>query len=595
MKKYIVSLIIGLSLVATPVMAQSFVSKLDNLIDLLIERRIENMLEIEEPILGRATVDYSRSILPETTSLYDLGTSTLKWNRIFGNYVSSTAISATTVCVGSDCKTAWPAGGSSDFEWTPITHYGQNVNSTSTALWVQNNFYVSSTAHLSYVSSTMLTISGSTTSTFNAGLSASALNVTSATVTSTFANGIDLADGCFAVDGVCLSVGASGATTALDNLASVAINESLISDTANTDDLGSYTLPWKNIYSSSTAFLSYVSSTQFEGALVGNSDTATALFANGTNCNAGEYPLGVDASGNSESCTDASTEIISLVASAFAWTPETNYGLNVNSTSTALWLKNSLMVSSTSYLDYVSSTAMDAGTILSGTWNGTAIDFSNYTNATNGTGITFSDDDIHIDFTGSYIWTGFNQFSNVSSTLLSANAVWFGGTATTTIGLDGSLTLNPTAVLTIPYSTNPTISNVAQMAIETTSSSIRWHDGTAERALFSTVEKSFTISSSTLSNYNGATVSSTIPLGVASLHGETWISATCFTDAGTAELEFGGANLFMDYQLITTATTTQTFSANNTFGAYEKRYIRVGKTSSFNSLSCSVLLRITAD
>lgn len=33
--------------------------------------------------------------------------------------------------------------------------------------------------------------------------------------------------------------------------------------------------------------------------------TATALAANGTNCSAGNYPLGVDASGNAESCTAA--------------------------------------------------------------------------------------------------------------------------------------------------------------------------------------------------------------------------------------------------------------------------------------------------
>jgi hypothetical protein len=41
---------------------------------------------------------------------------------------------------------------------------------------------------------------------------------------------------------------AGGATTALDNLASVAINTSLISDTKNTDDLGSAALYWKDLY-----------------------------------------------------------------------------------------------------------------------------------------------------------------------------------------------------------------------------------------------------------------------------------------------------------------------------------------------------------
>lgn len=37
----------------------------------------------------------------------------------------------------------------------------------------------------------------------------------------------------------------------------------------------------------------------------GNVATATALAANGTNCSAGSFPLGVDASGSSESCTVA--------------------------------------------------------------------------------------------------------------------------------------------------------------------------------------------------------------------------------------------------------------------------------------------------
>lgn len=40
----------------------------------------------------------------------------------------------------------------------------------------------------------------------------------------------------------------SGASTALDNLASVAINTSLISDTNDTDDLGSAAKAWKNAY-----------------------------------------------------------------------------------------------------------------------------------------------------------------------------------------------------------------------------------------------------------------------------------------------------------------------------------------------------------
>lgn len=45
------------------------------------------------------------------------------------------------------------------------------------------------------------------------------------------------------------------------------------------------------------------------GSTTGNAATATALAANGTNCSAGSFPLGVDASGNSESCTALPTTI----------------------------------------------------------------------------------------------------------------------------------------------------------------------------------------------------------------------------------------------------------------------------------------------
>lgn len=45
-----------------------------------------------------------------------------------------------------------------------------------------------------------------------------------------------------------------------------------------------------------------ITSPTFIGALTGNASTATALAANGTNCTTGTYPLGIDASGNAETC-----------------------------------------------------------------------------------------------------------------------------------------------------------------------------------------------------------------------------------------------------------------------------------------------------
>ncbi len=49
-------------------------------------------------------------------------------------------------------------------------------------------------------------------------------------------------------------------------------------------------------------------------SITGNAATATALAANGSNCSAGSYALGVDASGNAEGCTVETTGTVTSVA-----------------------------------------------------------------------------------------------------------------------------------------------------------------------------------------------------------------------------------------------------------------------------------------
>lgn len=67
------------------------------------------------------------------------------------------------------------------------------------------------------------------------------------------------------------------------------------------------------LHASSTSQLTYASTTavsadNFYGALTGNASTATSLAADGTDCSAGSAPIGVDASGNVQSCFDVWTE-----------------------------------------------------------------------------------------------------------------------------------------------------------------------------------------------------------------------------------------------------------------------------------------------
>ena len=149
----------------------------------------------------------------------------------------------------------------------------------------------------------------------------------------------------------------------------------------------------------------------------------------------------------------------------------TNYGvINAVTTTNPIWSQLGFNASSTSHLNYVSSTAMDAGTILSGTWNGTTIAVtSGGTGATSlnnlitlgdhttgnylatladAGGLTVSNSGsetaavtVALDLTNANTWTGLQQFNNATTTNFSAYEAWFGATATSTFNTNGSLTM----------------------------------------------------------------------------------------------------------------------------------------------------------
>jgi hypothetical protein len=98
-------------------------------------------------------------------------------------------------------------------------------------------------------------------------------------------------------------------------------------------------------------------------SITGLAGTATALAANPTNCSAGNYPLGIDASGNVESCTAAGA------GGTFEWTPTTYSGISVNATSTGLWLKATSpfsLIASSTYSTYASTTMLTVDDGLAG-------------------------------------------------------------------------------------------------------------------------------------------------------------------------------------------------------------------------------------
>ena len=80
------------------------------------------------------------------------------------------------------------------------------------------------------------------------------------------------------------------------------------------NDVGYITNATRNKTAEDLSCADCIGGTEIDESTFGDVPTATALASNGANCGAGEYPLGVDSSGAVESCTDATTEINSLIS-----------------------------------------------------------------------------------------------------------------------------------------------------------------------------------------------------------------------------------------------------------------------------------------
>ena len=241
------------------------------------------------------------------------------------------------------------------------------------------------------------------------------------------------------------------------------------------------------------------------GTWSGNAGTATALAANGANCSAGNYPLGVNASGAVEDCTAVGG------GGAFAWTPTTYDGVGVNATSTSLWLKATSpfsLIATSTFATYASSTQLT----VSG-----AVDLDNFTSAILLTG---AGGDV-AEYAGTSCT---NQSISALSALgvatcSSINNDWWSGT-------DLSVTNGGTGISTF------------------TSSQLLYGNGTA--ALSSVATSSLAVgasitSSGTLGAQVGGTVSS---LSLNMANANTWTALQTFGNASTTQIGSTGSAYF---------------------------------------------------
>lgn len=139
-------------------------------------------------------------------------------------------------------------------------------------------------------------------------LTGTAAGMTAGTATALAANGANCSAGSFplGVD----ALGASESCTALPTTLTGTANQVAVSAATGAITLSipsSPTLPGTTTGTFSGNVTGNV--TGSSGSTTGNAATATALAANGANCSAGSFPLGVDASGAAESCTALPTTI----------------------------------------------------------------------------------------------------------------------------------------------------------------------------------------------------------------------------------------------------------------------------------------------
>ena len=150
--------------------------------------------------------------------------------------------------------------------------------------------------------------------------------------------------------------------------------------------------------------------------------------------------------------------------------------------------------------------------------------------------------------------------------------------------------------LIIPNAADPTVDATGKIAINTTaaSSSIAFHDGTAERALFAEQQRTFTVATTT-------TVAGTTTVKIAgSIRGITYTKLGCVSTGGTFNVQIGDGSSSSTMHTSAnsaTAVTFTTLSSNNAFNMGEVLYLAYGTPSvgTIKNLSCTLGYRFNAD
>lgn len=293
-------------------------------------------------------VSYTPDLYPITDSQYYVGTTTKAYKA--GTFDE--------LCLGGSCQSSWSAGSYPD--------YLSQVGDVSTTTLATGYVLKWSGTEWESVATSTLNITATGDGTFSTTSAIYFVNA-STTIPKTYTANTFTGLQTFGNSST-TNTSVSGHTV----LNTLTTTGQLIFGNASSTQLTVSGKSWLGNASSSGS----ITATNFYGALVGNAQTASALFADGADCSAGQFPLGVNASGAVVNCTDAWTEAENTSA-GYLNTAGVNAYIHGSSTIPKTYTANTFTGlqtignASTTFLSVGTNSWL--GTIKSGIWNGTSI------------------------------------------------------------------------------------------------------------------------------------------------------------------------------------------------------------------------------
>ncbi len=567
---------------------------------------------------GTGLVDISSGSVP-FGSVFNLrlGTSSnFQFNnaasRLTVTNASTTALSATVFCLtGDTCRTTWPSGGGGGASTTLL---GDTNTWTGTENFTTNTGFGVAAPSQALDIIGKIRASNTTTDATNKAFYFLDRNFTNAQndfllvfgQSKTSSNTLIFGGG---------QTGFTAATT-IAFFTGAGNNTDTGTSRLNIDATGIITIPnltGGGVASGPGGVLYNFSTTSMNASITGLAGTATALAANGTNCSAGNYPLGVDASGNVESCTAAAVGTVTSVTATYpiASTGGATPVISTNFGTTTTWGmgNNGIVMTGATGIPFSQATSSaialnisgNAATVttnanLSGvvTSSGNVTSFGSQTAGVLGSAVTGNTSVLATSTLYGIVTPGFH--------LAFLNGAWT-PTATSTFSCSSGITCSfagnqesySIAGNALTLAMFPTIG--ANTVIGNSTGSTGTPTAVATSSLFTfgagLVQTSNTISQVEHPSFQYATSTGwtgTTTIFIQLGYGEVFNSVRCSTDAGTLGVDFYHASSHLNY--ITTASTTANvflFTTNNTITDGDLTKVDIGTpVSSPTKIICTV-------